>query len=524
MFVERMASPNSLNLLFRAGITFPSSWNEQKTSIERQTRIGVFPSLRSFVAEQWPKLFGISALVLIPCFWHSHIEAGDLGSHVYNAWLAQLIEHGHASGLWISHPSTNVLFDYLLSGFAKIFGLQIAEKVSVAIAVLIFFWGTFALVSTAAQRAPWFLTPGLTMVAYGWTFEMGFLNYYVSLGLSFFALAIVWRGKGWEPASALALVPFIYLAHPLGVLWLIYAAAYIRIADFLSLRFQVLLILAAAAGLYLLRLYLWRHFITSAPYDPIYLFNGGDQLVLFGNRYKIVEVLLGMFFVVAIAVGAVTGRNVRDFWHGFAMPLQLYVLVEIGVLLLPDGVRPANQPAALALLTERLTLVSAVLICCLLGAMRPRKWHLIVTAGIAVVFFVFLYQDTSLINRMEAQVEHLVKTLPADQRVLATIRKPDESRVLVQHIVDRACIGHCFSYGNYEPSSAVFQIRASFGNPYVISDFDEVASMEAGDYTVQAEDLPAYQIYQCSGDWTELCIRPLEEGELNDRLGVHPEN
>jgi hypothetical protein len=48
--------------------------------------------------------------------------------------------------------------------------------------------------------------------------------------------------------------------------------------------------------------------------------------------------------------------------------------------------------------------------------------------------------------------------------------------------------------------------------------------MEEGDYTVQAEDLPAYQIYQCREDWTELCIRPLAVGESNDRLGIHPES
>jgi hypothetical protein len=48
-------------------------------------------------------------------------------------------------------------------------------------------------------------------------------------------------------------------------------------------------------------------------------------------------------------------------------------------------------------------------------------------------------------------------------------------------------------------------------------------SMEEGDYTLQAKDLPAYQVYQCSEDWTKLCIRPLEEGEDNDRLGVHPD-
>jgi hypothetical protein len=362
------------------------------------------------------------------------------------------------------------------------------------------------------------------MVAYGWTFEMGFFNYYISLGLSFFALAILWRGTGWDYAIAIALLPFIYVAHPLGIIWLISAAAYIRVASFVPPRFQVFLVVVAAATLCLLRLYLAHHFIMAMEDEPFYLFNGGDQLILFGNRYKIVEALCGIFIVLAIAIDVVTRRHERNFWHAYLIPLQLYVIAQLAVFLLPDGLRPANQPAALALITERLTSLSAVLICCVLGAMLPRRWHLFALAGIAVIFFALLYRDTSVINRMEAQVEGLVKTLLPNQRVLATIRKPDESRVLVQHIVDRACIGHCFAYGNYEAASQVFRIRALPGNKYAMTDFEDVASMEAGDYQVQPEDLPAYQIYQCSEDWTKLCIRRLAAGELNDQLGVHPDN
>ena len=165
------------------------------------------PTAGAFVADRWIRLLSISALILIPCVWHRHIEAGDLGSHIYNAWLAQLIEHGQAPGLRIAYPSTNILFDSLLSGLAKIFGLHAAEILSVAIAVLIFFWGAFALVAAASKRAPWLLTPLIAMVAYGWTFEMGFFNYYIALGLSFFALAILWRGTLRECAVAIVLIP-----------------------------------------------------------------------------------------------------------------------------------------------------------------------------------------------------------------------------------------------------------------------------------------------------------------------------
>jgi hypothetical protein len=46
--------------------------------------------------------------------------------------------------------------------------------------------------------------------------------------------------------------------------------------------------------------------------------------------------------------------------------------------------------------------------------------------------------------------------------------------------------------------------------------------MEEGTYEVQPEDLPAYQLYQCSSSGKDLCIRPLEAGEENNRLGIEP--
>ena len=222
-----------------------------ESSAEVPVKTRALSSAGRFIAGHWIRLLVISALILIPCLWHRHIEAGDLGSHVYNAWLAQLIEHGQAPGLRVAYPSTNILFDSMLSGLARIFGLRAAEILSVAIAVLIFFWGAFALIAAATRRAPWFLIPAIAMVAYGWTFEMGFFNYYIALGLSFFALAILWPGPSRDSvrewAIAIALIPLIYVAHPLGVIWLVAAVAYIRVASFIPPRFQILLV-ALAAG------------------------------------------------------------------------------------------------------------------------------------------------------------------------------------------------------------------------------------------------------------------------------------
>src|SRR5258708_13444045 len=131
----------------------------------------------------------ISILLLVPCFWHARIQAGDLGSHVYNAWLAQLIERHQAPGLTLVRQWDNVLFDVLLLKAGNFAGLVAAEKIVISFAVLIFFWSCFAFLAELSGRRPWPLIPCLAMLAYGYVFHMGFVNFYLSLGLARFAVA-----------------------------------------------------------------------------------------------------------------------------------------------------------------------------------------------------------------------------------------------------------------------------------------------------------------------------------------------
>jgi len=136
-----------------------------------------------------------SIAILIPCFWHDRIQAGDLGSHLYNAWLAQLIQAGRAPGLKIVPQSTNVLFDYLLKVLLDAFGPDVAQHVAVPLAVLVLVWGAFAFIRRVSDQEPWHLLPIVAMLAYGWVFRMGLFNFYISLGLCFWAMAFAWRGK-----------------------------------------------------------------------------------------------------------------------------------------------------------------------------------------------------------------------------------------------------------------------------------------------------------------------------------------
>src|SRR5438445_4369736 len=109
-----------------------------------------FPLIR----RQWLKLLCVSVILLAPCFWHRHIEASDLGSHLYNAGLVQWIHHGQAPGVWIASQWNNVLFDFLLSGLPSLFGFSAGERLAVSASVLILVCGPFALVCSAARRVP----------------------------------------------------------------------------------------------------------------------------------------------------------------------------------------------------------------------------------------------------------------------------------------------------------------------------------------------------------------------------------
>ena len=117
-----------------------------------------------FLRQFWRRVLLLSGLLAVPCFWHRRIEAGDLSSHVYNAWLAQLIEKGQAPGLYLVSRWNNVLFDFMLLHLGKAFGYSITEKIAVYACVLIFFWGVFSFVSAVTGRPPWFLAPCVAML------------------------------------------------------------------------------------------------------------------------------------------------------------------------------------------------------------------------------------------------------------------------------------------------------------------------------------------------------------------------
>jgi hypothetical protein len=481
-----------------------------------------------FLRRFWLQALVVSAGLFIPCFWHRRIEAGDLASHVYNAWLAQLIERGQAPGLYLARQWNNVLFDLLLLKFGKLFGLSVAQKIVVALCVLIFFWGAFALVAAVSRRPPWFLLPCLAMLAYGWTFNVGFFNYYLSLGLGFFATALVWSGRGRELILAAVLATIVLVAHPQGFVWLVSCVCYVVLWRLLPGRWNLAVPGASVLAVVVAHLYLMRHYESFGVLEIFGpgIYNGSDQLALYGMRYYILSGVALLFGVTCFVADRLRRDGAQESWAAMRMPLELHWFVVFAVYLLPDVVRIPLYSGWVGALALRLTTVGAVMGLCVVALMQPRKWHTVGFAIIAIAFFTFLYQDTGTLNRMEAQIERLIESsVPAGGRVMATIWAPSDSRLpFIVHIVDRACVGKCFSFQNYEPPSRQFRVRvAKNGSPLNTDDSDASQQMEAGEYIVRPGDLPTAQIYQCDEhDLTRLCVRQLAAGEANGRIGYHP--
>jgi hypothetical protein len=432
---------------------------------------------------------------------------------VYNAWLAQLIEKGQVPGLYIANQWNNVLFDVALLRLAGLVGMDAAQKILVPICVLVFFWGVFAFIAAVTERPLWFLTPCIAMLAYGYSFGMGFMNYYLSLGLACFALAIVRRARriGWISGAVFAVLAM--LAHPIGFLWLVGTLSYTWIRAKLPGWWKLAVPLTTVCGFVLAYWYASHRPSLSADWNrgPLYLYNGADQLGLYGNRYFYLAAAAFVFGVTCVAVDFFVRRRDRASWKAFALPGELYLVAFCAAALLPENIRLSLYDGWIGLLGSRLTTILAIFGLFFLGYLRPRKWHLAGFTVCAIVFFAFLYQDTGWLNRLEENAERLVAVLPAGTRVIITMQAPEDSRItFIGHAVERACIGHCFSYANYEPASGQFRVRVRKGSPVAASSTDDAEDMTSGHYEFDDEDLPLKQIYQCdAADLTKLCLRQI---------------
>lgn len=455
----------------------------------------------------------LSVLALVPCFWLPRIEAGDLGSHTYNAWLASLVQQGKAPGLWIARQNNNILFDLLLLRLGKLAGFAVGERVAVCLAVLVCLWGAFALVSAVDGKPPWFLAPLLLMLSYGWTFHAGFFNFYLSLGLSFAALAIFWQARGLGYLYVLPFVPLIWMAHPLGFFFFASVAMYLFLSRLCNARFHLILASVVFIAILAFHFYLASRYQVRFWQGPYYSLLGSDQILL-GGRYRFLSLALALAILVGVAIHVSRNRHhTARIAALFPVFLQLYLLGFLALALLPDDIALAQYGSPVDLICSRFTLAMGILGCCVLSGLRPRLLFAAMSGCIALAYFTLIYQDAAKTYAMEKQAEFLVARLPQDARVITTIYPFRGFRIFVHHVADRACIGHCFNVDNYEPSTGQFRLRAE-PSSRIAANWENANRMMIGDYLVRSEDLPIWQIFQCGPTDVDLCLRSLHPGSL----------
>lgn len=432
-----------------------------------------------------------SLLFLIPCYWQPRIQAGDLSSHIYNSWLSQLIESGRLQGLVMVQQTTNILFDVILSGLFKLVGPEAAQRIAVSLAVLTFVWGAFAFIGAVGGRPPWHLLPCIGMLAYGWVYHMGFFNFYLSLGLCFWGLAIVWNWSPRRLAMASPVFVLAYVAHALPVVWAAGLVVYLLVARSLTPRLRVYMIAVSLLAMVFLHAAIGRSMVSQWSPQQINLTTGLDQVWVFDAKYYVVMVGLllvwGLLFLNLMHLSG--ARQVVS-----SIPFQFCVISAAAVFILPTTILFPGFHHSLAFIAERMSLGVGVCVCALLGAARPKRLEIYGLILVAAVFFGFLFRDERALNSFEDRMQDTVAKLEPGQRVISAIEDPALRVNALAHMIDRVCVGHCYSYANYEPSTAQFRIRAKARNPYVAYSYQQSWELQTGTYVVRESDLPLYQV------------------------------
>jgi hypothetical protein len=436
----------------------------------------------------------LSLLAVVPCFWQARIQAGDLSSHVYNAWLAGFIRQHHPHGLQLVIQHTNVLFDELLGLLLPLCGALWAARWATALAVLIFVWGAFHFARSLAGRSPWNLFPLLLVLAYGWTFQMGLLNFYLSLGLSLWALSSALRLTPRGLALGALLLALACRAHSLPVAWSLGVVAYAALSRRLRLERLLPMILLAVTALSIL---LRMRYQTQWSFSQISDAFGADQAWLYDTKYFLP--FAGLLFAwVALVMTRLREQSLPAMIRS-SLAAQVGLLTAASIALLPTAILLPGFSHGLVYIAERMSLAVAVCFTAWLASVRPTRAHFGLATGVAVLFFSLLYLDTAALNRLEDQVAAAAARLPRSSRVVAPMKIASSRIPAALHLIDGACLGWCFSYSNYEPSTAQFRVRATAPNPYVTFNYDDAYAMQMGTYTVRPADLPLYQIVITNG-------------------------
>ena len=193
--------------------------------------------------------------------------------------------------------------------------------------------------------------------------------------------------------------------------------------------------------------------------------------------------------------------------------VQAILLSSTCLLAMPSSIALPAYRQSLALIPERMSLTVAVLTLAWFAKRRLPRWTLPTGCVLAVSFFGVLYSSTAWTARLEQELTATVRLLPQGARVVSGLRISNWRLDPSLHLLDRACLGWCYSYGDYEPSTGAFRLRAVAENPIVLAGQDEKVDLELGRYVVKRRDLPLYQVVLLDRQRLRLATKQLKEGE-----------
>ncbi len=460
-------------------------------------------------------IFGLSLLLILPVLLQRHVQAGDLGSHLYNTWLVLLVKSGEPLGLEIVPQYSNILFDWWLEGLWRLGGPVFAEKTAVSASVLLFFWGSFFLLSRLNGRPAWPSAPLLAMLAYGWVYHRGFFNYYLSCAFGFWAVGLA-ASRGWQRWLAAPALAFAVLGHLLGAVTSGGFVAYILLWGRLPARHRRWLFAAAVLVLAGVAVAVARNLPSEwRDYRFIHL-TGATSLLVFGSKYLVPAASMMILWAWALLSPVPCSGQTED----RSLAAHLTALVAAALVLLPTMLWWPGTLHMLWYIEWRVTLWFSLWVQAWLAGRLPPRVQLWTCSGVAVLYFSFLAVDWYALGRQEQAFHIAVHALPPRSRVVTAATSPLERLSPLLHMIDRACIGHCFSYGNYEPSTAQFRLRSRPGSPVVMDSPRSVLALQEGRYVARQEDLPLYGLFLKQSHPFSLEVRALQAGEKVNRVKV----
>ena len=465
------------------------------------------PSRQSWVSRSIVAYFAVAVLLAVPCFWQARVQANDLSSHLYSAWLVSQVAAGNVAGLYIERQSTNLLFDLMLESLLTRFGPLFAERAALIVLVETLFWGWFALASVVSGRPAWGVVPLIAMMSYGAVFRLGLMNFYLSVALAIWAIVIVCRfGRA---LVALPVLAAAYIAHVIPFAWALFVIGYILAAQRWKAG-RLWLFSACTAGVAALSMVISFQFPSSwtRQFRVASIF-GADQLLTYGSKYKI---LAAGWFCCCILLLA--RRLERSPAFRSDAVLQLWTISAAACLLLPDAVKLPGYDGTLSFITLRLSLLAAIPLTVSIAMAQPGRLYTAALLLLATGFFIFSYADERRINAVEDSVAAAVAILPTGSRVLSNLTDSHMYVPALNHLASRPCIGRCFDFGHYEPATRQFRLRASHENQFVISDMNEIRALERGEYVFNRSDLVVFRFMPCSPPHREICAAPLRSGEI----------